>query len=123
MLAIQTLQAHTVHSDKRWIGHPSIPLWVFGPANYFDDPPKQLTKPKTAARPLFDDNRFIFDTQPSSLQPRDFQGTQYLHEKFFPKFKEHSLGWKFAIWFNHTFVDWSAELRQKAIQASQEAAT
>ena len=44
--AIQMLQAHTVRSSERWIGHPSICLRVFGPAKYLDEPPRQLTKPQ-----------------------------------------------------------------------------
>ena len=42
--AIKTLQAHTVCSSERWIGHPRIPPRVFGPAEYLDEPLKQVTK-------------------------------------------------------------------------------
>ena len=67
-LVIQTLEAHMVHSNESWIGHPSIPLRVFGPAKYLYEPPKQLTKPQTTTMPQSDDDNTTFDTQPSSLQ-------------------------------------------------------
>ena len=115
---IKVLQEHSVCSDER-----CIPPRVFGPTEYLDDPPKQLTKPQTTVRPLHDDNRSAFDAQPSHSRMGSFQGTRSPQEKYFPKFKEQSSGQKFSIWFDCTFVDWSAELRQKAIKASQEAAT
>ena len=115
-MVIQMLQAHMVCSDERWIGHPSIPLRVFGLAEYLNDPPKQLTKLQTTVRLLHDDNhRSTLDAQPSPSQVGSFLATWSPHEKCFLKFKEQSSGQKFAIWFDHTFVDWSMELRQKAI--------
>ena len=44
---------HGMHELKdRWIGHPSIPLRVFGPRQYLMTPPIQVTKPKVTLRPL-----------------------------------------------------------------------
>ena len=118
------LQAHTVHSNERWICHPSISSRVFGPAEYLNDLPKQLTKPQTTMRLSHDtNNRSTLDAQPSSSQTGSFQATQSRCESSFPNLKEQSLSQKFAIWFDCTFADWSAELRQKAIQASWEATT
>ena len=37
-------------SKDRWPGHPSIPLRVFGPSQYFMTPPVQLTKPKSTSK-------------------------------------------------------------------------
>ena len=74
-LAIQTLEAHRVRSNERWIGHPSIPPRVFGPAKYLDEPPKQLTKPQATTMPRSDDDSPTFNTQPSPSQAEDFQPT------------------------------------------------
>ena len=114
--AIQIL-AHTVRSSERWIGHPSIPLRVFGLAKYLDEPLRQLTKPQAAAMPRSNNDSPTFDTQASSSWAEDFQPTRC--EEFVPRFKEQSL--KFAHWFDFTFADYSMELRQKAIRAGQEA--
>ena len=73
-MAIKTLQAHTVCSSKRWIGHPSIPLRVFGPADYLDQPPKQLTKLPTIVTPRLDTNNLGFNDQPLSSRT-NFQPT------------------------------------------------
>ena len=118
-MAIQTLEAHTVHSNERWVGHPSIPQRVFGPAKYLNEPPTKLTKPQTTTMPQSDDDNPTFNTQPTSLQAGDFQATR--HEKFFPRFKEQSLGQRFAHWFDFTFADYNTELKQKAIRAGQKA--
>ena len=89
------LEAHTVHSVKRWVGHPSIPKRVFGPAEYLVNPPKQPTQMGS------------FKATRSQCGGRDL------------KSKEQSLSAKFAAWFNTAF----AALTHKAILASQEAAT
>ena len=39
-------------SKERWIRHPSILLWVFGPKQYLMTPPVQMTKPKLTLKPL-----------------------------------------------------------------------
>ena len=49
--AIQTLEAHMVCSSERWIGHPNIPLRVFRPTEYLDEPLRQLTKPQATTMP------------------------------------------------------------------------
>ena len=116
--AIETLEAHTVCSSERWIGHPSIPLRVFGPTEYLDEPPKQLTKPQTAMMPRLDTDDPSFNTQALSSSA-DFQPTQQEGSLHGPK--ELSLGQKFAQWFDFTFIDYSPVVRQKAIKASQEA--
>ena len=51
------------------------------------------------------------------MQTEDFQATW--HEEFFPKFKEQSLGQRFAHWFDFTFADYNTELRQKAIRLAR----
>ena len=37
---------------ERWIGHLSIPAWVFGPRQYLMTPSVQMTKPKLTSKPL-----------------------------------------------------------------------
>ena len=120
--AIQMLEAHTVCSNERWIGHPSIPKRVFGPVEYLIDPPIQPTKPKTTVRPLLDDNESTSTDQLPLSRAGSFEATRFQHERSFPKLKEQSPGEKFAVWFDNTFTNWSAKLKQKAIQVSQEAA-
>ena len=118
------LQVHTVRSNERWRGHPSIPPRVFGLAEYLDDLPKHLTKPQTTIRPLLNNNNGSTpDAQQSSSQTGSFEATRSHCERSFPKLKEQSSGQKFAVWFDSTFADWSAKLKQRAIQASLEAAT
>ena len=105
-VAIETLEAHTVHSSERWIGHPSIPPRVFGPTKYLDELSRQLTKPQTAMTPRLDTDDPGFDTQALSSWV-DFQPTQQEGSTYGPK--EQSLGQKFAQWFDFTFVDYSLE--------------
>ena len=114
-LAIQMLEAHTVCSNERWIDHPSIPLRVFGPVEYLDEPLRQLTKPQAAMMPRLNVNNPSFNTQVSSSWAEDFQPTRW--EESIPRPKEQSLGQKFAYWFDFTFADHCMELRQKAIRA------
>ena len=46
------LKHGTYESKERWIGHPSIPLRVFGPKPYLVTPPIQMTKPKAILKSL-----------------------------------------------------------------------
>ena len=73
-MAVETLQAHTVHSNKQWIGHPSIPPRVFGRAEYLDEPLKQLTKPQPTVTPQLDTSSLGFDDQLQSSRT-NFQPT------------------------------------------------
>ena len=49
---IPILECGTPMSKERWIGHPSIPLRVFGPSQYLMTPPIWMTKPKLTSKPL-----------------------------------------------------------------------
>ena len=105
-------------SNERWVGHPSIPPRVFGPSEYLDEPPKQLTKLQPAVTPRFDTSSLGFDEQPSSSRT-NFQPTRPGLSFYGPQ--EQGLGQSFAQWFDTTFIDYSPEVRQRAIQASREA--
>ena len=117
-MAIKTLWAHTVRSNKRWMGHPSIPPRVFRLAKYLDKPPKQLTKPQPTVTPRLDTSSLGFNEQlPSSRT--NFQPTRPGSSLYGPQ--EQSLGQSFAQWFDSTFVDYSPEVRLRAIKAGWEA--
>ena len=49
---IASLEHGTPELKERWIGHPSILLWVFGPSQYLMTPAIQMTKPKLTLKPL-----------------------------------------------------------------------
>ena len=117
-MAVKTLQAHMVCSSERWIGHPSIPLRVFRPAEYLDESPKQLTKLQPTTMPRLNTDNLGFDDQPQSSRT-NFQPTRWETSLYGPR--EQSLGQRFVQWFDFTFVDYSLEVRQRAIKAGQEA--
>ena len=50
MIAI--VEHGTAKLKERWIGHPSILPWVFGPRQYLMTLPIQMTKPKLTSKPL-----------------------------------------------------------------------
>ena len=52
-----------------------------------------------------------------------FEATRSWHEECGPRAKEQSLSAKFAAWFDTTFADSIPQWKQKAIQASREAAS
>ena len=49
---IPILECGTPMLKDRWIGHPSIPLSMFGPSQYLVMPPVWMTKPKLTSKPL-----------------------------------------------------------------------
>ena len=108
---IQALKAHTVQSDERWEGHPSIPERVFGPIEYLPIPSRKVTRSQDAGRSL------------CTAKIGNFEATKSWHGQPDPKAMEESLSARFATWFDFTFTDSNPRWKQKAIQASREAAS
>ena len=55
---------HGTHELKeRWIGHPSIPLRMFGPKQYLMTPPIEMTKPKVTSKPKLVQKKTLSDAE------------------------------------------------------------
>ena len=100
---IQALNVHTVQSDKRWEGQPSIPKRAFGPVEYLSNLSRKVAKPQDAGRSLH------------TIRIGSFKITRSQHEEHGPKAKEQSLSAKFAAWFDTTFANSDPQWKQKAI--------
>ena len=118
------LEAHTVRSVERWVGHPSIPRRVFGPPKYIVDLPKQSLKFQVTARPphIVGSGSNPAGQQPPS-QMGSFEATRSQHGGRDLKSKEQGIDVKFIAWFNTTFAVLNPQLKQNATLASQEATT